>query len=146
MPDISDDKFSTSATINQIDNLINTKGYYYNIILQKDLYKGYVKATINLSLKDKPLSGTDLSRNPNFTKIIYIYNFKVPVSKNTIIMILLSMVFGISIIIVLSVIQEKWIWKKAKYKKFSTNFKYINEKNKKARTFLKRKRYFKSRR
>lgn len=76
---INNSSYSNTVTENQIKNLISSEGYTYDVVdFESNLNKGYIKAVINLSLKDKPLVDSDLSNNPNFTKTIFIYNFKVP--------------------------------------------------------------------
>lgn len=140
---INNSTYSTSVTIDEISKLINTEGYNYTISLDNNLKKGYTKVTINLSLKDKPLTNSDLSSNPNFTKTIFIYNFKIPMSLSAQVSILLVLALAISAIVIFLVSQGRWWAKKIKYKKLSSNISYEKAKNKKLDNISKKQRYFK---
>lgn len=141
---ITKSSYFNSVSINQIIDLIDTEGYNYNITsFESNLNKGYLKATIKLSLKDKPLVDGDLSNNPNFNKTIIIYNFKIPMSSVAQLLILLAMSFAISFIFILIISHAKWLAKKVKYKKLSFNHETVGIRQNKLKNISKKKRYFK---
>lgn len=141
---INKNLYSSSISVNDIEKLINTKGYNYSISLNQNLEKGYLKATISLSLQDKPLtSDENFSNNPNFTKIIYIYNFKVPMSMSILLLIAFSIALGCTVFVLLTILHVKWIWKKVQYNKLSKNFNDVKSNQKKQKNASKKKRYFK---
>lgn len=72
--------YSSQISESNIVSLIDTQGYTYSISLDTNVNSGYTRATIQLSLIDKPLFDYG-NNNQNFTRTVYIYNFNVPVSS-----------------------------------------------------------------
>lgn len=141
--DINKNEYSNEITTEDISRLIDAKGYNYSISLESDVNKGYVKATINLSLQDKPLTSSDLTNNLNFTKTIIIYNFKVPMSETAVLSMLAAICFASSAAFVLLISQISWLTKKIKYKVLLKNSKDLDVREKKLENLTKKKRYFK---
>lgn len=108
--------FSSVITEKDIENLIDTEGYNYEITLETNVEGGYAVATINLSLKNPPLYNGDTSSNANFTRTIYIYNFKVPMSFIAKIAILITVVIAGLSVFILSVKFLLWRFKFKRYK------------------------------
>lgn len=140
---INNNIYSSQLTTDDISSLIDAKGYNYNITLDSNLNKGYVKATINLTLQDKPLSGNDLTNNPNFTKTIYIYNFKIPMSESATLMILAAICFASSAVLIIIISQASWLTKKIKYKVLLKNSRDLEVRQRKLENLSRKKRYFK---
>lgn len=140
---INNREFSNHVTVSDIENLLNIKGYNYKITLENNVNKGYVKAIVNLSLNSKPLvENSNLENNSNFTKVIYIYNFRVPMSKTILLIIILAISLASSILIVLATKIAFSVNKRMKYKKLSKNFE-VAKIDKRSKNLKKKTRHFK---
>ncbi|WP_229502221.1 hypothetical protein [Malacoplasma penetrans] len=134
--------FSSSVSVADIESLIQTEGYNYEITLETNIDNGSVIATIKLSLIDKPLFEYD-SNNSNFVRTINIYNFNVPMSKTAKILIYSS--GGTLIAILLGVLTWYLLWKfkLINYKKKSIGWNTQQKHNKVINNLYKKNRFFK---
>lgn len=134
--------FSSSISVADIESLIKTEGYNYEITLETDVDNGSVIATIKLSLIDKPLFEYD-SNNSNFVRTIHIHNFNVPMSKTAKILIYFS--GGSLMVILLTVLIWYLLWKfkLINYKKKSIGWNTQQKHNKAINQLYKKNRFFK---
>ncbi|MCF0217912.1 MAG: hypothetical protein HUJ42_02600 [Malacoplasma sp.] len=122
---INSQTYANQVTVNDIAKMFQIEGYNSSISLDSNQDDGWVKATINLALKNPPLVSQydESANNQNLTRTLYIYNFAIPISK-TLIYTLSAIGAAVGIvIIVLAIRYGIWQRKAIYYKNKATPLK-----------------------